>query len=104
MNITPVITAVIALCVVVITAVVLPLAKAKWGAENVNEFMRWVRIGVRAAEQIYPLVDGDKKKQYVLNFLAAQGYDINETEVDAAIEAAVLELHDALYGSQYGGV
>jgi hypothetical protein len=102
LDLTPLAVAIISLCVVFITGVALPLAKAKWGAENVNEFLQWVRIGVQAAEQIYEFTDGKEKKKYVLNFLAEQGYNVNEAEVDSAIEAAVLELHTELYGVKYG--
>lgn len=98
MDLTPVVVAMIALVVALITAIVLPAARAKWGDANVNEFLRWVKIGVQAAEQIYELTDGAEKKRYVLNFLEAQGYNIDKAEVDSAIEAAVLELHTQLYG------
>jgi hypothetical protein len=98
MDLTPVVMAMIALVVALVTAIVLPAARAKWGDANVNEFLRWVKIGVQAAEQIYELTEGGEKKRYVLNFLEAQGYNINEAEVDSAIEAAVLELHTQLYG------
>ena len=98
MDLTPVVVAMIALVVALITAIVLPAARAKWGDANVNEFLRWVKIGVQAAEQIYELTEGSEKKRYVLNFLEAQGYNIDKAEVDSAIEAAVLELHTQLYG------
>lgn len=101
-DLTPLAVSVISLCVVFITVVVLPLARAKWGNENVNEFLQWVRIGVQAAEQIFDLTDGKAKKQYVLNFLAQQGYAVDGVEVENAIEAAVLELHTELYGVNYG--
>lgn len=103
MDLTPVAVALVALCTVVITAILLPAARAKWGDANVNEFLRWVKIGVQAAEQIYELTEGKEKKRYVLNFLEAQGYNINEVEVDSAIEAAVLELHAQLYGVKHDG-
>ena len=98
MDLTPVVVALIALCVVLVTTIALPAARAKWGDANVNEFLRWVKIGVQAAEQIYALTEGREKKRYVLNFLEAQGYNIDKAEVDSAIEAAVLELHTQLYG------
>lgn len=98
MDLTPMVMALIALIVVLITTVVFPAARNKWGAENVDEFLRWVKIGVQAAEQIYELTDGAEKKRYVLNFLEAKGYNIDLAEVESAIEAAVLELHTQLYG------
>lgn len=95
--------AIITLCVVFITSVALPLARAKWGAENVNEFLSWVRIAVTAAEQIYDVTQGAQKKRYVLEFLHSRGYKVDEEEVNIAIEAAVLELHTELYGVTTNG-
>ena len=101
MDITQLVIGVIGICVLFVTMVILPLARAKFGNENVDEFLRWVKIGVQAAEQIYAITDGEQKKMYVLEFLDSKGYDINEDEVDKAIEAAVLELHTAMYGVTY---
>lgn len=101
MDITQLVIGVIGICVLFVTLVILPLARAKFGNENVDEFLRWVKIGVQAAEQIYSITDGELKKMYVLEFLDSKGYDINEDEVDKAIEAAVLELHTAMYGVTY---
>lgn len=101
MDITQLVIGVIGICVLFVTMVILPLARAKFGNENVEEFLRWVKIGVQAAEQIYAITDGEQKKMYVLEFLDSKGYDINEGEVDKAIEAAVLELHTAMYGVTY---
>lgn len=101
MDITQLVIGVIGICVLFVTMVILPLARAKFGNENVAEFLRWVKIGVQAAEQIYAITDGEQKKKYVLEFLDSKGYDVNEDEVDKAIEAAVLELHTAMYGVTY---
>ena len=98
MDITQLVIGVIGICVLFVTMVILPLARAKFGNESVEEFLRWVKIGVQAAEQIYAIADGEQKKMYVLEFLDSKGYDVNEDEVDKAIEAAVLELHTTLYG------
>ena len=55
--------------------------------------LRWVDIAVSAAEQLYDAAQGGQKKLYVLGFLRDKGYDIDEDEIDLAIEAAVLRLH-----------
>ena len=102
-DLTTIVQALIALCATVITAVAIPWFRAKYGAENIKEFMAWVKIGVRAAEQLYTALDGNEKKKYVLNFLQAKGYHIDAVEVDSANEAVVLELHSALYGDDYAG-
>ena len=102
-DVTPIVQALIALCAVFITAVVIPYIKAKYSNEDIAEFMAWVEIGVKAAEQLYNQTDGDVKKAYVLEFLASKGYRVDDVEVENAIESAVLELHAALYGDSYAG-
>ena len=97
-DITPIIQAVVALAVALITAFVIPWMKNKIGAQHMDEFMRWVQIAVAAAEQLYESTDGDGKKAYVVNFLASKGFKVNPEEFDNAIEAAVLKLHNELYG------
>lgn len=102
-DITSLAAAIVALCAVFITSVALPLARAKWGNENVSEFLAWVRIAVSAAEQIYDVTQGAQKKRYVLEFLYSMGYKVDEEKVNSAIEAAVLELHTELYGVTTNG-
>lgn len=97
-DVTPVVNALIALCAVFITAVVIPYVRAKYSNEDIREFMSWVKIGVMAAEQLYDSTNGNEKKKYVLNFLEEQGYKIDGAEVENAIESVVLEIHSALYG------
>lgn len=98
-NITPVISAFIALCVALISVFVIPYIKQKTGAQGMENLLAWVSIAVQAAEQIYTAADGEKKKDYVISFLEGKGLIVDENEVDAAIEAAVLKLHTDLYGA-----
>ena len=97
-NITGIIEAVIALIVALVSAFVIPWIKKKVGAENMSDFLRWVEIGVAAAEQLFVSTATQEKKQYVIAFLSEKGITYNELEVDAAIEAAVIKLHSQLYG------
>ena len=97
-DITPIIQAVVALAAALITAFVIPWLKNKVGAQNMDLFLAWVDIAVAAAEQLYDTVDGEKKKAYVVNFLAQKGFKVDTEELDNAIEAAVLKLHNELYG------
>ena len=73
-----------------------PWLKAKLNAEQVSDMLRWVEIAVSAAEQLFDAAQGGQKKLYVLGFLREKGYDIDEDELDLAIEAAVLRLHKEL--------
>lgn len=102
-NITEIILAFIALISALVSTFVIPWLKKKVGAENMTDFLRWVEIGVAAAEQIYASFATAEKKQYVIDFLYEKGFSYNELEVDAAIEAAVIKLHNRLYGVQVDG-
>ena len=66
---------------------------------SVEQLLVWVDIGVAAAEQLFESSQGQEKKQYVLDFLARQGYDLDSAQVANAVEAAVLKLHASLEGA-----
>ncbi|MCI9157152.1 MAG: holin [Lawsonibacter sp.] len=95
-DLTPVINAFIALVAALITAFVIPWIKRNTSAKDREELLKWVEIAVMAAQQLYQQLDGSKRKEYVLNFLREKGYDVTSAEVDNAIEAAVLKLHQEL--------
>lgn len=93
-DITMIVNAVIALVAVVISAFVIPWIKSKTTAQQREDLIAWVKIAVSAAEQIYRGTKrGEEKKQYVLDFLAQNGFSVNEDSVNAAIEAAVKQLN-----------
>ena len=96
-DITPVLQAMVALIAALIGAVVVPWLRAKIGAEKMAELLRWVEIGVAAAEQLHSHTDPVKKKNYVREFLKKKGFDVDTDDVDNAIEAAVLKLHKEMY-------
>ena len=102
-DLTQIILAVIALISAVLTGFVIPWLKSKISVENgkVTETQAAllklaINTAVRAAEQLYNSDEGQKKKAYVLDILKAQGYEVDQLAIDAAIEAAVLELHEHL--------
>lgn len=99
-DITLVIKAVVMLICAIVSAFVVPWLKQKIGAERMTDFLGWVDVAVAAAEQLFSAESTQAKKQYVLNFLNLKGISYNELEVDAAIEAAVIKLHNQLYGAQ----
>lgn len=103
MNITPIILALITLIFAVLSYYIVPLLKRKIQAENdrLSEnqaalLMLAIKTAVRAAEQVYESDEGKKKKAYVEGLLRSQGFEVDSAAVDAAIEAAVLELHRSL--------
>lgn len=93
MELTEIVKIVIELIVAIASLWLVPWLRAKCNAEQVSDMLRWVEIAVSAAEQLFDRVDGEDKKMYVKLFLSEKGYDVDEEEVDAAIEAAVLRLH-----------
>ena len=98
MNITEVLEAFVYLIAVVLTVFAVPAIKNKVGAQNMDEFLRWVDIAVAAAEQLYDSADGPMKKNYVLNYLTDKGFVVDDVELNMAVEAAVNRLHHELYG------
>lgn len=79
---------------VLVTGVLVPVLKQKYGKEKVLSVMEAVDIAVKAAEQIYTENNqGNLKKQYVLMRLNEQGFKVTEKELDDMIEASVLELN-----------
>ena len=88
-----IIRAVIALIATLITSFLIPWIKRKCDEEKLKNIQTWVSIAVYAAEQIFngPGL-GEEKKAYVLKFLCDHGYTVNADELDAMIEAAVLEM------------
>ncbi len=85
--------AIITLLVVLITTFVIPYIKTKINADDLAEAKKWTKIAVQTAEMIYTESGmGQKKKNYVLNFLAAYGITYDEEQINALIESAVYEL------------
>lgn len=96
MDITQIVSLVIAVMGLILTAVFMPYIKAKVSSEKLSTVYTIVKIAVNAAEQIFGSRMGQQKKQYVIDYLAAEGLyvdaDVIESELNAMIEAAVYEL------------
>lgn len=102
-DITQIILAVIAVLGSIITTFLVPYIRTKLDIEksNLNEnqiaMLRLaISTAVTAAEQLYNSEEGQQKKSYVLNLLKQQGYDVDSSALDAAIEAIVYELHHSI--------
>nr|DAE42735.1 MAG TPA: holin [Caudoviricetes sp.] len=100
MDYTQIISAVLALISALISAFLIPWLKTKIDANKLQTIKTYVEIGVKAAEQLYAATDGEEKKAYVINFLAEHGIRFDVSTIDQLIEAAVLQLHHELYGSE----
>lgn len=85
-NLTHILLAVIDLIAVIITYRLVPWIKARTTNEQQAYIRALVKAGVYAAEQIYQTEGmGHKKMEYVKTFLRAHGYDVNVTEIEAAV-------------------
>ncbi|WP_071026385.1 phage holin [Peptoniphilus raoultii] len=79
---------------VIVTGIIIPVLKQKYGQDKIKNTMDIVTIAVRAAEQIYTQSgQGPLKKKYVLEYLKDKNIKVSEDELDAMIESAVLELN-----------
>ena len=93
-DLTPIVNAVITLIAAIVTTFLIPWIKSKIDAAKLAQIVEWVGIAVRAAEQIYNESGmGEKKKQYVLDFLADKGFTLDPNSINAMIEASVKNLN-----------
>lgn len=92
-DLTPIMEAIIALVVAVITGFVIPWLKGKIDADKLEQIKLWVTVAVEAAEQLYNGTGrGEEKKAYVVKFLQEKGFTIDPDSLDKLIEAAVFNL------------
>lgn len=97
-DMTQILKAIIALVSVLITGLLIPYLQTKMDTAKFSKLAELIDIFVGAAEQLYTSNQGQEKKAYVLAKLTEAGYRVEESEIDAMIESAVLTLHAALKG------
>ena len=97
MDITQIVSLIIAVLGLVLTGIFMPYIKTKVSSEQLGTIYTIVKIAVEAAEQIYGAGMGETKKQYVVEYLASKGLyvdmDMVTSELNAMIESAVFELN-----------
>lgn len=91
-EITEIINILLALFSAVLTGVIIPIAKEKLSQTKREKLEFWIRIAVKAAEQIYGSKRGLEKKEYVVSFLLSKGIVFDVDEVTAMIESTVYNL------------
>lgn len=97
MDITRIILAFLSLISAIITYFVIPMMKSKTTSETYAQIQFWTKIAVEAAEQLYNEPNmGQAKKEFVVEFLNKRGYKLDGDALDKMIEAAVLELKQAI--------
>lgn len=85
--------ALLGLLAVLIICYLIPWIKSKTTAQQRDNIYFLVSMACRAAEQKYKSGEGQKKKQYVLEFLHEKDLTVDEDELDKMIEAVVLEIN-----------
>ena len=98
-DLTPIINVLILVVATLVSVYLVPWIKSKKTAEQTKDLMAWARIAVAAAQQLYYQLDGEARLDHALSVMREAGFDVDTIEVRNAIEAAVLELHDALEGT-----
>ena len=93
---TPILEIVLSVLSVIASCFLIPWLKEKLSAEKLEKLVKWVKIAVEAAEQIYGSGKGQQKKEYVISFLLSKGVVFDENEVEAIIESSVLQLPEWL--------
>lgn len=86
--------AIIGLLGTIITYVLVPYLKSKTTETQRENIYFLVTLAVQAAEQIYfKPGQGEKKKEYVINYLSSRGIKLTVEDLNIFIEAAVKELN-----------
>lgn len=83
---------VLSIIAVVVSCFIVPILKEKLSAEKIERLVKWVKIAVEAAEQLYGSGAGQQKKEYVVNFLLEKGIVFDANKVATIIESAVYQL------------
>ena len=91
-DLTQIILAIITLLGGLIARYLIPWIKDKLDERSMDIFNGLIKVGVYAAEMLYKSGEGEQKKQYVIDLLKENGYDVDSKSIDALIEATVKEL------------
>lgn len=92
-DLTPIFEALITLFAALVTSVLVPWIKQKYGAEKLNTVKIWARAAAAAAEQLYEGSGrGGEKLDYVLNFLESRGFGLDRESLEKLIEAELYAL------------
>jgi len=96
MSINEIVSLVLKVICFICVAFIIPYIKRKYSQQQLEDVNEKIQTYVEAAEQIFGSEQGAEKKQWVRSKLAAIGIDVDLDEIDAAIEAFVLILHNEL--------
>jgi hypothetical protein len=97
-DITMILSVVVTIVSVLISALLIPVIKNRLGADNYDKLIQAVKIGVAAAEQLGKVYGwaGTDKKKYVVRWLQDKGFTMDLDEIDKLIEAMVQQLNSSV--------
>ena len=84
-DLTPILQALIGLLAPLITARLIPWIRARTTESQRATLTAAVRVAVCAAEQLYGAGKGEQKLNYALTWLREHGYDVQRSEIEAAV-------------------
>ncbi len=85
--------AVFSIIAIILTAILIPLARQRLTESELDYIRKWVTFAVKAYEQVFNSEKkGYEKKQAVILFLQSKGIKISNEQLDVLIEQAVYEL------------
>lgn len=97
-DLTPIFRAIILLIASLITYKLIPWIKARTTGTQQANLNAMAKVAVYAAEQLYGAGQGDKKLEYARKVLQSAGFDVNTDVLRAAIENAVHNMPDYIFG------
>lgn len=105
-DITKIVVAVIGLCVLAITTFLIPYLRKKYGQEKINQALATAdtikNVAIMAAKMVEQMFPGESEKKlqeamnWAENYLNNLGLTVDMSVLRGAIEAAVLDINDAL--------
>lgn len=84
-DLTKILIAVLELIVMLIAYKILPVFKARLTTEQQKQWRAAIRVAIFAAEQIFGAGHGSEKLDFAIKWLKNKGYDVDRTEIEAAV-------------------
>lgn len=93
---TPLLEALVVLLSSVITIVIIPALRERYGNEKLEKARSWVQIAVYAAEKMYGAGNGDKKLAYAEQILAEHKIKLDTATIKAMVDAEILKMQQTV--------
>ena len=92
---TPLLEALVVLLSSVITIVIVPALRERYGNEKLEKARSWVQIAVYAAEKMYGAGKGDEKLAYAEQILAEHKIKLDTATIKAMVDAEIMKMQQA---------